>query len=265
MLDNNDTQNNINFETSNLILFCYPEGAGGKFIINSLGLSQVAVFQDHNLVRKQFDGKFDPQDKFEFLLKKINEVDDTWTDLHLGCYELFGVENKCYFDANADFNFHPEITKLSNSGLKFFLIGHTYECIQAYKKRWPNAKLVGINNSSNFILKRKNQYPGIESFFEQHQYLGVKEEFEIYSSEHQQIILDTYYQWLPEFFQDFENKLNTMCCEAVIDNEFLNDEHLILQEIQKLYQLFELPDFDQDKIKIYYRAWKQKLHELAQK
>ena len=83
----------INFDTRNLIIVCYPGGAGGKFLINSLGLSDDCVFQDADLASRQLQQDFTPADKFSYLTNKINKVTGEWHDLDLGCVQLFGVTN----------------------------------------------------------------------------------------------------------------------------------------------------------------------------
>ena len=40
----------MNYETNKIIFICYPPGAGGKFLINCLGLSDSAVLQHQNYI-----------------------------------------------------------------------------------------------------------------------------------------------------------------------------------------------------------------------
>ena len=87
----------INFDTNNIVIVSYPANAGGKFLINCLGISDLAVFQDATLAEQQLDGKLSIDDKIEYLSNTvINSTKNNWNDLHLGCIQLFGVDNILY-------------------------------------------------------------------------------------------------------------------------------------------------------------------------
>lgn len=65
----------MNFNTDKLIRVVYPSNAGGKFLINSLGLSKNCVFQ-HNIFAKTqlaFPDKDFVKIKFNYILRKIKE------------------------------------------------------------------------------------------------------------------------------------------------------------------------------------------------
>ena len=87
----------IDFNTNRLIIVCYPRGAGGKFLINALGLSNGAVFQDNDLAMQQLSKLFTPEDKLAYIQTQVELITDQWTDLNLGCYQLFGMHNENYF------------------------------------------------------------------------------------------------------------------------------------------------------------------------
>ena len=89
--------NFINFNTDNLIICCYPSGAGGKFLINCLGLSDDAVFQSHILAEKQLNLNFSQFNKMEYLDTELKKITSNWNDLNLGCEQLFGIPNHSYF------------------------------------------------------------------------------------------------------------------------------------------------------------------------
>ena len=152
----------INFNTENLILVCYPNGAGGKFLINCLGLSNNAVFQDAELANKQLLGEFDVNDKFLYLKNKIQNTKTSWNDLGLGCRQFFGIGDENYNchspDVIKNLDFHSVINKLSNDDKKFFLVGHHPSSVERYRRVWQNAKIIYFKNCDNFILKFRKLY-----------------------------------------------------------------------------------------------------------
>jgi len=55
----------VNFDTENLIIVCYPKNAGGKFLVNCLGLSDQSLFQSADLSVMQLNGLFDYSQKIK--------------------------------------------------------------------------------------------------------------------------------------------------------------------------------------------------------
>ena len=55
----------IDFNTNNIVIVFYPRFAGGKFLINCLGLSDDAVFQNAKLAENQLNGKFTIDNKIQ--------------------------------------------------------------------------------------------------------------------------------------------------------------------------------------------------------
>jgi len=106
----------INFSTKNLIIFLYPAGTGGKFLINCCGLSKHAVLQDKDLAESDLNGNLLSIDKFSILKQRLAKVKNKWTDLDLGCQQLFGISNKLYMNYGVEIvrnmEFNPIISKL---------------------------------------------------------------------------------------------------------------------------------------------------------
>jgi len=59
---------NFNFNTSNLVVFQFPRYAGGKFVINCLGLSDNMVLQSRSLAQRQVDGTISLEDKKKYII-----------------------------------------------------------------------------------------------------------------------------------------------------------------------------------------------------
>jgi hypothetical protein len=217
----------INFDTENIIIVCYPPWAGGKFLINCLGLNDRAVFQDCKLAQDQLDVNFTVEKKFEYLKTNMENLKNDWNDLNLGCCELFGVNNDQYINNDIEVKYFNEvINRITNTNLKLFLVAHRENYLLSYLKIWKNAKIIILNSSRKFV------------------------------------------QWRTSNKQD--------CCERVffldeldLDNKiyhFNNNSYFsksdTVAEVEKLYDLLELPNFDKKLIEDYYDLWMNKLQKL---
>lgn len=156
----------INFHTDKIVFVVYPPGSGGKTLINSLGLSNSAVYQDAMLAQLQLKGGFDAADKFKYLIDKINLYKNNntveWDDLSLGCLQLFGLTVNDYYilekNSYVDFYFRSIIEKIIDKNLYFFQTVHDFSSLAAANKFWPNAKYIIFDNSIKFLKNnsRKN-------------------------------------------------------------------------------------------------------------
>ena len=161
----------INFDTDRLVIVAYPWGAGGKFLINCLGLSDNAVFQDFGYASQQLDGKYNRLDKINYIQKKLSEAkNNDWVDLDLGCCHLTAVLNEDYLSMSTDDlrkhpGFHPVISNLSQRNSEyFFMVAHSQDYLDAYLKVWPNAKIIILKNCEviqNF-REAASEYKSIE-------------------------------------------------------------------------------------------------------
>ena len=139
----------IDFNTKNLIIAYYPQGAGGKFLINCLGLSDKAVLQHADYIH------FNQTEKIEFLTTRIQDTANHWADLGLGCSELFGIGNDVYYkyppSIIKNMKFNSAIETLSNNNLKFFIVAHWPSQCKKYLSTWPNATIIHFKYSDEFI------------------------------------------------------------------------------------------------------------------
>ena len=140
----------INFNTDRLIIFCYPRYAGGKFLINSLGLSDDCLFQSAPLAEAQLEAKFTQSDKLNYLLTSLEAVTYDWDDLHLGCHYFFGPTNYDYV-YNVPLKFNPVVEKSINDNKYFFLVTHNNLFLTKYISHWKNPKIVQFTDYYKFI------------------------------------------------------------------------------------------------------------------
>jgi hypothetical protein len=138
----------------NIIVVRYPSNAGGKFLINCLGLSELVVLQDNQLAQLQVNALLSPAEKFSIILDKLNEVTDTWYDLNLGCSQLF-VEN--YFGKVTEID--PVIKLVIDNKLFVCVVAHNDRIFQNILTTWPNAKIIylwSMFSMCKFKLERFN-------------------------------------------------------------------------------------------------------------
>lgn len=69
-------------DSSNVVMVCFPTGAGGSTLINCLGFSNDACLPNNDMAIKQLDGKITQFDKFSFIMKKLEQSRyQKWNDL----------------------------------------------------------------------------------------------------------------------------------------------------------------------------------------
>lgn len=247
----------INFDTENLIIVCYPRNAGGKFLINCLGLSADAVFQHKHLARRQLIDNYNTDNKIDYIRNKIRQTQISWNDLDLGCEQLFGIKNETYLTKIPESNlFASVISELSHSDHKFFLVAHSEQYLKQYIARWPNAKLIIFENCSKFVIFRS--WKTLRGY-----------DWPLKSPNFD--CMDT----LPALI---ENDLVTVLKnETTFEREghysnqiiywntgsFFSKSNMI-KEIQKLYQLLNLSNFNESYILEYYNIWIDKIKERNQ-
>lgn len=227
---------NLNKETKSITIVVYEPWAGGKFLINCLGLSNHAYLQDTSLIRLQMQGKLTPADKKELLDKRLDSVTDKWLDLGMGCGLIFGIY------PTKEQSFPPLVSQLSNEDNQLFVIAHNLNDLDSLLAIWKNPKIIVLNNSINFIKWRWGN-------LEQHQLLT-----------HPQ-------------FNFWKNPDDTPKKEAATlaklkytdhqiftwDTDAYLDRYKFKNEIEKCYEFCGLPDYN---FQLIYSFYKKYLHTL---
>ena len=231
----------INFYTDRMVIVCYPGGAGGKFLINSLGLSTGAVFQRIGFAVSQINNGINTKYKSKYLHYQLDAVTDHWNDLNLGCGQLFGANNVDYLTGQ-ELQFDPRIEDVINSGKYIFLVAHDISFLKAYLKIWKNPKIIMFKNTRNFIESRGNfRFTGLsEPTPRQIDYSINSFEFEV-------------------------NRFTATTNPIWWDTNWFFSRSDTMTNIQKLYNTLGLTDFDEGYIGPYYDAWISKLEQLKHK
>ena len=220
----------INFDTENLVIVAYPGGAGGKFLINSLGISTGAVLQDAKLAEEDLAGNLSSLDKLN-ILKSRMPTNGAWNDLGLGCMELFGVHYSKYdyhsYDECCNFDFNPVIDPLSNSNRLFFAVDNRVLKPSIYKSVWYYAKVIAFDNSERFVRERA-RLPGLE-----------------------------HVNKLAQYFIGDKPWPNTLPVKTDLrwDTENYYSLDATLSGIEEMYSKLGLPDYNKDYIAEYYNLW----------
>lgn len=260
----------INFDTDRLIIFYYPSNAGGKFLINSLGLSDSAVFQDKNLAEQQLIGNFSSVDKLNYLLEKINQTNNQWNDLDLGCGQLFGQVGELILflkdyplnnEIRKYFDFEDIIETLSKSKKYFFKTAHFTETLKKEMMFWPNAKIVEFVNYNPFIEKYR--------ILDNQDWMAVKGKSwpDNYPTIREYLQLDIEIQNdINQYFKGFEYfQKNPTEADRIIftwDASNYLDLDVCKTEFAKLCSVLNINDIDLDDFSVYYKSWINKIDEL---
>ena len=143
----------IDYSYDKIVIVCYPPLAGGKFLINNLGLNNQAVFRDSVLAQRQIKGDFSYEDKLAYISTQLEDTvkNSEWNDLNLGCSQLFGSNAHHYLHLESIY-FLPIVQTIISKNL--FLFYDTTELVRELDL-WKNAKVIGFTNFKNFIKERK--------------------------------------------------------------------------------------------------------------
>lgn len=166
----------IDKDTDKLTLVHYPPQSGGKFLTNCLSLSDRCVFARSDLIQKQLRHQLSYQDKLAYLQQRLAESasNQTWNDLDLGCYQMFGLPVHPFAFANADLHFlleryaDPVMHDLSASDLKWFMTTHDTMQLRHYVCYWSKCKIIFFVNFEPFLRLRKKwvNRPSHQFFYE---------------------------------------------------------------------------------------------------
>ena len=280
-----DYQRNIRADTDRLIVAHYPQGYGGKFLLNCLGLSQHMVLQDNELARQQLAGTLNPNQKLDFLLSRLKEVKQAWCDLHLGCVQLFGCETY-KFQRHHGFElryhrFNPVIQELSHGTTYFASVAHDVWQLSNTLESWPGARVINLINADQFLelyrpssqqiewrFLRAPDWP-IEMPANLDQYLAMPE---FVKQEIQDMNLELYFikplfwrqdqDWIAQ--QDKQKTQELMRGRSCWswETDWYLDQDLFLHQLHLLYQWLGLDDFNIDLLARFHSAYLATLEKI---
>ena len=290
--------------STKLTIILFPIGAGGNFLINCLGLNNYSVFSRTDLINRQLAGKFTVEDKISFINENLDDSTDNWDDMGCGLGYMFEgyngsdisqigtIQLPALFPSTALMNIHK-------TGYHFCLGIHSEQQLNFMGKHtWNNAKIIIFKNCNYFMDWRK-----AESIPEDYwiQMRGTDWSIELPNSLKDLIhkiplneVTDTYSHIISSEFDSEiveggkigRTYIDMQQCNNLIysnaswihpivqvqqtsvfewDNNYYFSEDATVNNIQKLYTLLDLPDYDAKTIRYYYRKWITKLNQLRYK
>jgi hypothetical protein len=273
----------VQFATDRIIIVNYPVGAGGKFIMNSLALSQNSVLPHQNLTALTSEQKLD------WLCNRYESMNTPiWRDLDLGCIQLFGntrsvIDLKIRVSESTSWQYSNVIPKLIEQNKYFFVVAHNSNQLAWLLQTWPNAKIIRFVNYLDFMQKyRPGSIPKITR--NDHTWEIKKHIVTWWKTQRAEswpimppLSLDDYQ--LPEYQKiksDFE-PIEKFVVNHIIQQQYdltgtvtghrttdwdascYLDQVLYLQQLKILYNKLGLADFDADKAKQLYTVWVEAL------
>jgi hypothetical protein len=257
------------FATDRIIIVAYPNGAGGKFLINSLALSNQAVLQHCSLTA------LNSSQKIELLCHRYNNrKGERWGDIGLGCFQLFGVNQIPH--SQTDLEYRDVIARLINQQKYFFLVVHNPDHLAHVVRIWSNAKVIHFTNYQDFMLTHRwlpghhqlsNRLRAFKTWWKSRRQPDWPDRppstfIEYQRPEYQRIaehiksIEPLMIRNLPEYPNvDFQSMLGPENWHHQWDASWYLDWEQYRSHIQMLYAQLGFDDFDADKIQRLYNCW----------
>jgi hypothetical protein len=254
--------------TDRIIIVSYPSLSGGKFLINSLALSQHAVLQHCDLT------ELDSKEKLDLLCDRYDSTHNTWTDIDLGCGELFGVDQSP--GVPIDQEYHGIIVDLIKQQKYFFVVTHALDHLAHVLKIWPNAKVIHFTNCQEFILTYRwplsqphliPQMRALKNWWKRHKKVDWPARppctiIEFQKPEYQRIAehINSIKSILAkplakEGYPKYQTLLGATNWNHQWDAEWYLDWGQYRLHIEMLYTQLGFDDFDSDKIRKLYDCW----------
>jgi|APSaa5957512535_1039671.scaffolds.fasta_scaffold20139_2 hypothetical protein len=254
---------------TDIVFVCYPPFAGGKFLINCLGLSNDASLQNSKLLN------LPTVEKFNILMSSLQNITDSWDDLNLGCKQLYGLSARDIQKQNISKTVEIINNKLNGYSGVCFLVIHTPEELSNAMHIWSKPRIVIFKNTDTFIKHR----------------LGIKAKLKNYWDTVSQkdwpvnapTTVDEYIKLPQHIYNDLEVKHSNKIYEMIMCyDDPLQQFHAIIQDndvnywdtewyfskintiihINKLYKILKLPSVDNEYIEMYYDKWTHIMEKL---
>jgi hypothetical protein len=224
----------LDFNYKKIIILKYDFGGGGRFLINSLGLSEDSVFLCPKITNLQLIRKFPPERKLLYLLATLKRCrnTNTWDELNLIDKNFWGISDHDFFVMNEDdiinYNYSDTIFKSIQKNKFIFLSTHEDEYIKKLRNCWKNSKYIIFKNENIFKESRNNIIENKNS----DKYFKIKSKLNL--------------NILGETSKNYD---------YVWDSSWYFSEEITIKKIKELYDKFEIPGFNQNLISKYYNAW----------
>ena len=256
----------IDFNTDKMLIAYYMPGAGGKTVLNCLGLSEDFCLQEINSPK-------DSSSKFNFLKSLIDEytIGTEWYDLDLGCVQLYNLdafkEKHTAFYHNAVYD--DAVIQLFKSGVYMPIVCHNYAQLTNVKNLFPNSKVLSFTNQHEFITKRSPRFAAADKLYQTIRGdswpADMPIRFSNFSEEVQQEISENF-TLLYKFYINRETEESTFLHDIRADYtwnvDWFSNIQKTITEIQSLYSTLGLDNFNRERVEYYYSQWKTKVYDV---
>ena len=212
-----------------VLIVYYPPCAGGKFTINSLGLSRYCTLHDYRLAcwdasQPKYDQQY-YQIKLEYVLNTVPDTknNQNWTKFEMGNYhQLFGNHQQPFVSA---------AKMITRNNQCFCVIVHDQNLLDSMLETTTATRVIKLTNFTQWMrtsaFKHKETNDDIENKVAAHKFLDQKE---------------------------MQNK----SWFYVIDmDQGMQDQSFMQHQIQSLYEKLGWDDFDQTSWSQYYQRYIQ--------
>lgn len=217
---------------TNIISVAYPKFAGGKTIVNALGISNNCYLQDYNLVQRQNQGILTSEKKVDLLINRLKSETYQWRDLKLG-------DSQLYYSNYASDRFK----QLQHTKNYFFIVNHDVEDFKQLTKVVSDVICISLVNTNQFINFRlglddlnvnRSQYPNLPQQW--------PTQVEEYFKEKADIVWDCNWFFQKEnFLSNLKNMYKTLglidfneCLVSKYYDEYITTLNRIILEIKNL-------------------------------
>ena len=267
------------FSTDRIIIVTFPTGSGGKFLANSIALSQQAVLQHPDLT------EFTSDQKLNWLCSGYESMNTPlWQDLELGCIQLFGndrnlINFKVRLSESTGWQYSNVIPKLIEQNKYFFIVAHNPNQLAWLSQTWPNAKIIRFVNYLDFMKKYRPLWAPWASRLDVARKL--KQHITAWWQDHRgkswpvtpPLTLDDYqlleYQEIASELRPIKQFIVNLTIQqqynltGAVTGHWTTDwdascyleQGLYLQHLKILYNKLGLTDFDSNKAKQLYASW----------
>lgn len=278
----------INFDHPHVVFVLYPWGAGGKFLINSMAVSDAAVLPDVQLAQQQFSHQLNVQQKKELILQRLSQETGQWQDLHFSVDALTGVSERMYIMSPVDtaqywpwFDF---MSTLTQSSLTWFFDIHDAGHLSAALRVWPKARVIKFVNTDEFLVWRGVNYnrSSLQEFWTKirdsswpTQSPETYDEFCKLDHGVQQELLHVragdIFRYIQhpvakaKYEQSYQQSVDRACSRSdtlVFDASVLNHSEKFIQSLERCYQWLEFRDFDKHFATCYHEKWLEKIQQV---
>jgi hypothetical protein len=282
----------INFQTPNLIMAVYPGGAGGKFLLNCIGVSKQGLLQDYKLTVAQLGNLLLSEDKKKLILERLSDTKNKWVDLDLGCWNFFGVGHDEYFYNHIDnpdyFCFFPTVAQVTNNtDLKFSVVAHTMLTAEKMLELWSNATVLLLDNHHKFIKTYRPKYLYNNRLWQYWKNVRAenwpelpprtKQEYNQFDYQIQHDLETIHSNEIEQYLKDEKTLIREIELNQLIQNKIVKNNKIInwdcnwyfdvdatVDGVREIYNRLELPDFDQEFTINYYKLWIDKIQNIKE-